>query len=180
MLIALIGPSCSGKSHCLNLMRDYMGFEVPTGITTRPLRSRDDGVLDHITLNDFDALLSIKKLCLVDEAFGYLYAYPFPLVSSDVNVAVEIRRNNIDEAREIGGFIIKILPYSLQIGLEKIAAERSESLSGRIEELKAEYLMENEPGFDLVFKNRFDQESSIYFLEIISNLIMEQKCITVS
>lgn len=53
MIITLIGPSCCGKSHFLSALQNQLGFIVPVGITTRPRREEDNGLLEHISKEDF-------------------------------------------------------------------------------------------------------------------------------
>ena len=167
MVIALIGPSCSGKSFYLQLLNRCMSFVVPTGITTRAPRMKDNGVLRHVTEQEFGELSAAKRLCFVDEVFGHQYAYAYPLSTADANVGIEIRRNNIAELRMMGGVLLKVIPDSLELGLERIRAGRAEPAAIRIQELESEFRLIDEPGFDGIFRNRFDPESADRFLDLV-------------
>lgn len=169
MIIGLIGPSCSGKSCLLKVLQDNLDFYIPIGITTRPERNEENGVLEHIANQEFIIRQQENKLCFVAESFGYYYAYPvFP--SNKENIAIEIVRKNIPELKANKGYAIKIIPTDLNEGINRILAKRTHGTEERKLELVKEYYTAKNGIFDFVFMNNYDNESINLFLDLIKRL----------
>lgn len=169
MIITLIGPSCCGKSHFLSALQNQLGFIVPMGITTRLKREEDNGLLEHVSEEEFFELKNGGKICFIAEMFGNYYAY-HRTFSDKENYAIEIARSNIEELREIGGYAIKVLPTDIEEGLERIKSKRNQGVEDRTQELKDEFWAADDDVFDFVFRNNYDEESLARFFKLIKGL----------
>lgn len=168
MLICLIGPSCCGKSHFLKTLQSKLNFNVPIGITTRPKREEDNGLLEHMSEEKFLKFKESGKICFIAEMFDHHYAYR--AFSKTGKFAIEVVRNNIEELKKIGGYAIKILPKNIEEGLKRIDLKRNHSVEERKQELQAEFYSTNNEMFDYVFRNGYDNESLKRFLNLVKNL----------
>lgn len=171
MLVGLVGPSCCGKSFLLEYLRRDLGFYIPLGITTRPARDRDDGYLKHIPVEEFVDMNSDNKLCFVANVFGNYYAYMSIMGHGDKNIAIEIVRENIPEFRSLGGYLVKVLPASLESGLKKVYAGRTAGLQLREAEMRTEFSLCDDEVFDFVFRNNYSNGSLNDFLLLIKKCI---------
>lgn len=170
MVIALLGPSCCGKSYFLRVLRDKLDVYVPIGITTRPERMRDNGELEHLSIDDFLARKKQGMLSFAAEVFGHHYAYPRLPVEKRL-IAIEIVRENIPELRSLNGLAIKIMPPSLEIAIKKIEMARKLNIEKRKNDLMQEFRDHDANLFDHEFVNHYDDRSKDCFLDLIRSII---------
>lgn len=169
MLLGLLGPSCCGKSFYLKVLQENLDFYVPVGITTRPARIEENGKLEHIDELEFSERQRRNELCFIAEVSGYRYAYP--IVDPNVrNIAIEIRRENIPELKAYYGFVMKIVPEKLEEGINRILLKRKQGTLERKEELIKEFETLENDSFDLIFRNNYDNESRLTFLNTVKKM----------
>jgi len=170
MVIALLGPSCCGKSHLLRVLRDKLDAYVPIGITTRPKRLLENGELEHLSVDDFLARKKQGMLSFAAEVFGHHYAYPRLPVEKRL-IAIEIVRENIPELRSLNGLAIKIMPPSLEIAVQRVEKSREFSAEDRKNDLMREFQDHDANLFDHEFVNHYDDRSADCFLDLIRSII---------
>lgn len=169
MIVGLVGPSCSGKSFLLGVLQSELGFTVPKGITTRSAREKDNGDLEHITRNEFQRRQCRGMLSMIAEVFGNSYAYP-RLEINGLDIAIEIVKENIPELRLCRGIAVKVIPYNLDDGIGRIVQMRKDRTKERIAEFVTECLDTDSLCFDLVFRNKYNDESRLEFIGLIKGL----------
>ena len=169
MIVGLIGPSCSGKSFLLNILEVWLGFIVPNGITTRPPRDHDNGDLEHVTRETFLKLQTGGKLSMIAEVFGNWYAYQ-RLEINDRDLGIEIVTENIPELKHYRGVAVKVIPYNLEDGIRKLTETRKEGLHERVAQYVAFCRDDDRSQFDFVFRNKYNEESRLEFIELIKSI----------
>lgn len=169
MIVGLVGPSCSGKSFLLNVLQSVLGFTVPIGITTRPMREEDNGNLEHITREEFQGMQNNGMLSMIAEVFGNLYAYP-RLEINNLDIAIEIVRENIPELRLYNGVAIKVIPFNLDDGINRIAQMRKIGAKERMTEFVTDWRNDDCSYFNFVFYNKYNDESKLEFIELIRSI----------
>lgn len=171
MIVGIVGPSCSGKSFLLNTLQLILGFTVPRGITTRPIRERDNGNLEHVTIEEFHHMQNNGRLSMIAEVFGSLYAYPrLEINSSNSDIAIEIVRENIPELKCYKGIAIKIIPFNFDDGMNRIAQMRKIGMKERMDEFVTDYRDNDYSHFNFVFHNKYNDESRLEFIELIKSI----------
>ena len=170
MILGLLGPSCCGKSHFLEVLNITEGYFIPRGVTTRDKRVTDNGDLLHVNVDQFKKLQKEGMLQLVADVFDNYYAYEnFHNISDVNNIAVEIVRENISELKKIGGIVGKIMPMTLEIGISKISERRSQGILLREKDLRNEFLLPDNDLFDFIFFNEYTEKSVINFLKLLKD-----------
>jgi guanylate kinase len=170
MIIGLLGPSCSGKSFFLKSLRELGNFFIPMSITTRPQREEELWHLKHVSRRAFEKMKEKGKLCFVAEAFHGSYACLKFRQASDLDTALIITRGNIPELKSMGGIVVKIIPSDSQKAIKKINLQNRGNKEKRIEALLLDLSTKEDALANVIFENRYDEESFRNFLNLIQNL----------
>lgn len=186
MLIAIGGPTGTGKSFFCESVPKYVDFKHITTIRTRAPRRGEvnGGSTLFMTPQQLDDLQKEQKLALRRELLGYEYAYLSSEVFSHENYLMEVYATFMDQWKSIRPDIksIYILPYDVRVAKQKLRERRlsPEREKVRMDDLVSQYDLflsspELQKKFDAVFINYFNKTSEEKMKELVCKMKKESE-----
>lgn len=183
-IILLVGISGCGKStFCTTTIHKYLSIKKLIAVTTRPSRQHEvNGVDKHfMTQKEFKNKETSNCLCLIYEAYGYLYAfYKYDFLTGDTYIG-ELNYNNYADFKKYCHNVttIYIRPCDIELavlGLKNRGSCTNE-VSNRIkgiydEQLELDYLY-SKGQFNYKFINNYDDDSKIRFEKLTEKILCE-------
>ena len=178
-IITVSGASACGKSFYIDeVTKRFPNITETLGLTTRPIRPGEiNGKSGNfLTEEEMDELDRKGKLVLIKEFWGYRYAWMKDDLVNDDNIRIfNIFYKTISELRDMGlnlyAIFIKPETDDMLIDRLKMRTTGKEQLEKRIRAYydSIDFLNAHPEVFDLIFINRYDDESLNSFLKSISD-----------
>ncbi len=186
MLLALVGVTGVGKTFFKDLIVKQLGFKKVNTIRTRKIRQGEEAgkVGFFMTKEELDELEKEGKLAYRFSVFGSEYAYLAEEVFSDENYVFEMHYTTIYDWKMVRPDIktIYILPKSLDKAKEQTRKRNleSEKEQERLNEIDEHYnrIIQDDKlrsQFDYVVYNNYDDESKEEILNLVRELVKEEK-----
>lgn len=178
MIIAVFGSSGSGKTYLLNeAISGRFPLKKIAAVTTRPMRSGIDECQERIFVdnNQFNNELEKGNLCLVNEVYGYRYAY-YKKDLLEGNIILEAHFREYAELKNTGSglYSICVLTESAEAAYEHVKTRNTVEID-RWEEIHRENKILNDMAecqyFDYVIINNYTSAGRDTFLEIIDEIM---------
>ena len=181
-IISLSGISGIGKSFFKSyILKNKENFQALISVTTRNKRKGEVDGIDKFfySLEKFEEEKQDDKLCVINEVFGYWYAYKnnqIELCNNGINLITELFYRNVEEFKKEFPNTISI--YILPKDIEKTKNQlklRSSSKEDFLTRLKAmdeelSFFYNNRDLFDIVIENDYTEDSCIMLQEILTQI----------
>ena len=177
MLVVLFGITGSGKSYFKDKITENLDFKKLVILTNRDKRIKEIPGIDKYFLNDQELQEKIdnNEIGYYFDFLGYRYAYLKSDLLTKDNIVMEMHYTEINKFKEMypDALTIYVKPKNIDQAVSFLKTRNLDKQieEKRIDELKEEFALSQDPDFerqfDYVFINNYDDASFNRMLKLI-------------